>query len=457
MTERPSRKERLAQGKALRERVPRSSHGEYVPSARRADPVAILEQQARSRVAALIPVRHARMLESPFAFLRGAAAIMAADLAGTPSTGLITVVCGDAHVANFGICGTVERQMVFSINDFDESCKGPWEWDLKRLATSAVVATRYFGGGQAVQEAAVRSVVSRYREHMREYAELGFLQTWYSMIHAEDAMRVLSPAAQARAAEMLANAQRRNNKQVLKKLTRLVDGQLRIVEEPPLIVRESRIAEGQPLLPAAAALFADYVASLSSERRLLLGRYRIVDIARKVVGVGSVGTRCWVVLLIGADMQDPLFIQVKEAQQSVVAAHYLVPSRMPHQGQRVVTCQRLIQGSPDLFLGWGSIGGRHFYMRQLRDLKGGAEFVHDPSRLGNFVEYCGVCGWALALAHAKAGDAAMISGYMGNGEAMDEAIVRFAQLYAAQNQRDFEAMRKAAKAGRIPVAKSGYS
>jgi uncharacterized protein (DUF2252 family) len=446
----PSVEERKAAGKALRAKVPHERHAEYEAASDRADPVAILEEQAKSRLQNLIPIRYARMLASPFAFLRGSAAVMAADLSRTPVTGLTVQANGDMHLANFGLFASAERNLVFGINDFDETLPGPWEWDLKRLAASAVVAVRFMGGDKALCEEAARAAVRSYRKRMREFAGMGNLEVWYSSIDESRVLAALSEETRKIAARIMAKARQRGHTQVLGKMTELVDDKQRIIEEAPLIVRETRTAAGQPIAQVLARTLENYFESLPEDRKSLIGRYRIVDVARKVVGVGSVGTRCWVILMAGNGAGDPLFLQYKEAQASVLAPY----SKAPHwenEGRRVVVGQRLIQGAPDIFLGWGRSGPTHFYMRQLRDMKGGVEF--DPENVKTFPEYCKLCGWALALAHAKSGDAAAIAGYLGKSEGMDEAVARFAFVYAKQTDRDYAALAKAAKTKRIRVAK----
>ncbi|MDM0024332.1 DUF2252 domain-containing protein [Variovorax saccharolyticus] len=451
---RPSVEERMAAGKALRERIPRASHAafERLPQV---DPLAILEAQAATRLPQLVPVRHARMLQSPFAFLRGSAAVMAADLAPSPTTGIRVQACGDMHVANFGVFASAERQLVFAINDFDETQPGPWEWDVKRLAASAFVASHHLGGDRSEREAAARAAVQSYRERIRRYAGMGLLETWYDTIHSDRLIESLPPGWRTSAHAVLEKARKRTHMQVLDKLTDLVDDQHRIIEQHPFIVRSPLTSMGRPVDEAIGHCMAHYLESLAPERRLLLSRYRIVDAAQKVVGVGSVGTRCWIVLMQGRDEDDPLFLQLKEAQPSVLApfAGDVDPAHAPaNQGERVVRGQRLIQGSPDIFLGWGVIDGVHFYIRQLRDMKGGIDLAPDVTSPGGLVEYCKLCGWALALAHAKSGDAAMIGGYLGKSDAFDDALVEFAAAYAAQTRADHERFAEAAKEGLVEVA-----
>jgi uncharacterized protein (DUF2252 family) len=393
------------------------------------------------------------MLTSPFAFLRGAAAVMAQDLTPTATTGLTVQACGDMHVANFGIFASAERHLIFGINDFDETQPGPWEWDLKRLAASAAVASRFFGADRVGCEEAARACVQAYRSHMRQYAQMGHLALWYTCIDEPALLAALPPALRKRARQITAKARQRTHLQVLDKLTDLVDNQQQIVEEHPFIVRETHTRTGRTMAEALDLFLQDYLATVAPDRRQLLARYQIVDVARKVVGVGSVGTRCWVIFLRGLDDDDPLFLQVKEAQASVLAP-YVDPAPYTNHGQRVVVGQRLIQGAPDIFLGWVEQDGLHYYVRQLRDMKGGLEFDPSKVRVANFPAYCGLCGWALALAHAKSGDAALIAGYVGTNAALDESIARFALAYADQTEQDHATLTRAARAGCIQVAQA---
>lgn len=450
---RPSVDERLQAGKALRAQVPRTSHSLFEKAADRPDPVAILEAQNASRVQKLVPVRFARMLASPFAFLRGSAAVMAADLSTTPVTGMGVGACGDMHVSNFGVFASAERNLIFAINDFDEVHPGPWEWDLKRLAASAAVAVRFMGGDKVEAEEAAQAIVRSYRKRMRRYADMGHLQIWYDRIDERAVLDTLSPRARRGAERLMDKARAKGHVSVLEKMTEQVAGEHRIIEEVPLIVRETHTAAGTPAKEALDIMLQAYIHSLPVDRRLLLSRYRIVDAARKVVGVGSVGTGCWVILLQGIDADDPLFLQVKQAQESVLAPYVDQPLKFENQGRRVVVGQRLAQGSPDIFLGWGEGDGKDFYVRQLADMKGSVKFSEsDTSSIDGFVEYCGLCGWALALAHAKSGDPAMISGYCGNSDALDEAIGKFAMAYAKQTDEDYDTLDKARRSGRIRVA-----
>jgi len=444
---------RIEKGKALRNKFPRMRQAEYKPSAERKDPVSILEEQAESRLAELIPIRHSRMLASPFAFLRGAAAIMAADLAASKTTGITVQLCGDMHVANFGVFASAERNLVFGINDFDETLPGPWEWDLKRLVTSIVASGKFLGAEKQLCQESVLAAVSSYRDRMHKYASMGNLELWYSSIKEKDILGALSPSAREGAEKIIAKAHKSTHMQVLGKLTDLVDDKYRLKVNAPFIVRQTHSQLGMPIKEALGLFLDSYFQSLANDRKNLLKHYRIVDVARKIVGVGSVGTRCWIIFLTGNHDNDPLFLQLKEAQPSVLET-YLSESRYENEGQRVVEGQRLIQGAPDIFLGWGELEGRHFYVRQLRDMKGGVEFDPEKVKSKNLPQYAALCGWALALAHAKSGDAAKIAGYVGNSDELDEAMARFAFDYDEQNEKDYEAFKSAVQSGRLQVAKS---
>ena len=451
-SKRLSTEERIIAGKKLRDKFPRIKQGEYKPAANRFDPVSILEEQAKTRLPDLIPVRYARMLTSPFAFLRGGAAIMAADLAANGGTTGITVqACGDMHIANFGVFASAERNLVFGINDFDETLPGLWEWDLKRLVASVVAAGRFLGANKSKCEDSVMAAVRTYRKRIRQYAYMGNLELWYLTINENDILKSLTPSAQVGAQKIMSKARQRTHMQVLSKLTDLVDEKYLLKENAPFIVRETKTETGRPIKEALGLFFESYFNSIPDDRKTLLKNYRIVDVARKVVGVGSVGTRCWIIFLIGNNSEDPLFLQLKEAQPSVLEP-YLSKSIYSNQGQRVVAGQRLIQGAPDIFLGWGEQGGMQYYVRQLRDMKGGVEFDPQKVKIENMDQYSSLCAWALALAHAKSGDAAMIAGYVGKSDELDEAMVNFAFAYADQTEKDHQALVIAAKSGRIKVA-----
>jgi uncharacterized protein (DUF2252 family) len=444
--------ERIIAGKKLRDKFPRIKQGEYKSTANRIDPVSILEEQAKSRLQDLVPVRYARMLGSPFAFLRGGAAIMAADLAANgKTTGINVQACGDMHIANFGIFASAERNLVFGINDFDETLPGPWEWDLKRLVASVIAAGRFLGANKSLCEESVMAAVKTYRKRIRQYAYMGNLELWYSTINENDILKSLTPSARSGAEKIISKARQRTHMQVLGKLTDLVDEKFLLKENAPFIVRETKTETGRTIKEALGLFLESYFSSLADDRKTLLKNYRIVDVARKVVGVGSVGTRCWIIFMIGNNSDDPLFLQLKEAQPSVLEP-YLSKSIYSNQGQRVVAGQRLIQGAPDIFLGWGEQGGMQYYVRQLRDMKGGVEFDPKKVKIENMDQYSSLCAWALALAHAKSGDAAMIAGYVGKSDVLDEAMVKFAFAYADQTEKDYQTLVSAAKSGRIKVA-----
>jgi uncharacterized protein (DUF2252 family) len=454
--ERETVEQRLAMGKSLRKKFPIAKQGDYKPAPDRADPVSILEEQGKTRLTDLIPIRYARMLTSPFAFLRGAAAIMAADLAASaPTSGIPVQVCGDMHVANFGIFASAERNLVFGINDFDETLRGPWEWDLKRLVASIVASGRFLGADENLCKKSVRAAVASYRNRMKEFAHMGNLELWYTTISEKDILKTLSPSARKGLKKITAKARERTHLQVLGKMTDLVGDKYRLRVNAPFIVRETHSSTGMPIEQALQEVLDSYFNSIGDDRKYLLQHYHITDVARKIVGVGSVGTRCWIIFLTGNSDNDPLFLQVKEAQPSVLEP-FLHKAGFTNPGQRVVTGQKLIQGAPDIFLGWGEMeNGFKFYVRQLRDMKGGVEFDPDKVKIQNLPQYSALCAWALALAHAKSGDAAMISGYAGNNDDLDKAMVRFAFAYADQTEKDYKALAAAAKSGRVKVASTG--
>lgn len=429
-----TRDDRLDGGRALREAVPRSAHGEWTPRRDRRDPIAVLEEQALTREPALVPVRYARMAESPFAFFRGAAAVMAMDLAATPATGLRVQACGDAHVNNFGKFATPERNVVFDINDFDETLPGPWEWDVKRLCASLAVVAEQRGFRPADRDAVVTVASHTYRERMALYARKRTLDVWYERLSVTDVIEHFPPKYRRDVRRDLERAERRDHRSAAAKLTRDVDGEVRFVEDPPLVVH---LTATEHDMDDVMATFDEYRRSLSEERRVLIDRFHIVDVARRVVGVGSVGTRCWLVLFEGPHHPkgDPLMLQVKEAQASVLEQH-LGASELPHHGQRVVAGQRLTQAASDVFLGWcsGKKSGRHFYVRQMWDVKGQSDPMSmSPDGLGY---YGAVCAWALARAHARTGDAVAITGYLGQSGRFDGAMVEFAKRYAKVNAQD---------------------
>lgn len=452
----PSPAERAAYGKEARGRAPRSSHGGFEAARDRPDPVDVIERQSATRLPELVPVRYGRMLESPFRFYRGAAAIMAADLGPAPDTGLTVQLCGDAHLLNFRLLASPERRLVFDINDFDETHAGPFEWDVKRLAASFAVAGRANGFPVEEQDGAVRACVEAYRRRVREFAGMRTLDIWYAQDDADRLRELMASSmdreARRRTAGATARARTRTHLQAFAKLTRVTDRGRRIAPDPPLITPLGDLVDDPSTEEKALREVLDgYTRSLPSERRHLLGRYHLVDVARKVVGVGSVGTRCWIVLLLGRDDDDPLLLQAKEAQESVLAAH-TEGERYDNQGRRVVAGQRLIQTTSDILLGWTHAVGldgrpRDFYVRQLRDWKGIARpETMDPGLLRLFARLCGA---SLARAHARSGDPVAIAAYLGRGDRFDRALAGFAQDYADRNERDFEALGEAVRSGRV--------
>ncbi len=459
--ERATRDSHVAQGKAARKAVPRMSHGVWEPVAARSDPVQILMDQAKTRVPELVPVRNARMLASPFAFYRGSAAIMAADLASTPTTGMGVQLCGDAHLSNFGGYAAPDRELVFDLNDFDETLPGPWEWDVKRLMASLNIAGRGRGFDDRERSAVVRAGAAAYRDAMRDMAALGHLQVWYSRLTAQDIRERWGVQAGKKVARQfdrqVDKAMTKDSERALTKLSRRVDGRTRIISDPPLIVPISELlAEDQAL--AFENLVEDalrgYRSSLSAGRRHLLEQYRYVDAARKVVGVGSVGTGAWVVLMQGIVDDEPLVLQLKEANKSVLASS-AGRSRLENQGQRVVVGQQLLQATTDIFLGWTrvkSLDGvaRDFYIRQLWDWKVSPD-VEKQSQ-STMLIYAQMCGWVLARAHARSGDRVAIASYLGGGDAFDVAMAEFAEAYADQNEKNCARFLDSARERRFQVA-----
>jgi uncharacterized protein (DUF2252 family) len=452
--------ERAALGKAARSAAPRSSHGKWTPAADRPDPVELLESQATTRVGQLVPLRYGRMLVSPFTFYRGAAAVMASDLAETPRSGFEVQLCGDAHLSNFGAFASPERELLFDLNDFDETLPGPWEWDVMRLAASFSVAGRERGFKRRQRLRIVATLAAEYRQAMRRMAGLGNLEVWYTKMDVQAVTKGWAAAAGEKEVAAfnrnLAKTRAKDRMRALSKLTREVDGKLRIVSEPPLIVPIDELVEEHADVEAGVLkIIADYRATLPEDRRVLLDGYRFVDAALKVVGVGSVGTRAWIVLMLGRDGGDPLFLQAKEAQRSVLGP-YAKPSAFKNQGERVVQGQRLTQAASDILLGWVKAKGidgeqRDFYVRQLWDQKGSAQVERmDPRALAAYAQ---ICGTTLAHAHARSGDRVAIAAYLGKGETFDKAIAAFAETYADQNERDYAALQAAADEGRIEVEK----
>ncbi len=442
-----SRAERYAAGKALRSKTPRSSHGEWAPDPERPDPISILEESNSTRLKNLVPIRYGRMSMSPFAFLRGSAGVMASDLAKTPVSGIQAQLCGDAHLSNFGVYASPERRQVFDVNDFDETLAGPWEWDVKRLAASVVVAGRQNGYPAQESRQAVLRCLQSYRENMQQFALMNHLDVWYFHLDVEGILALARGMAgrkelQKRVERASERANKRTRIETFPKLTEAVNGQYRIKDEPPLIYHYDPLDTGE-----WRAMVLDYLASLPEERRMIIMRYRWVDIAQKVVGVGSVGTRCAIVLTLGgAEGDDPLFMQIKEASASVLEPH-AGASPYANHGERVVIGQRLMQAASDVLLGWSIFNGKDYYVRQLRDMKFSAEVETMNPVL--FTAYVQLCAATLARAHARTSDPAQISGYLGNRDVFDQAIASFAEAYADQTERDHAALLAAIKEGRV--------
>jgi uncharacterized protein (DUF2252 family) len=438
-----SRSERLAAGKALRVGVPRESHADAKVPGKGRDPIAILEASNRGRLQDLVPIRYGRMVRSPFTFLRGSAALMAHDLAALPTTGIRVQACGDCHLLNFGAFATPERNLVFDLNDFDETLPAPWEWDLKRLVVSFVIAGRDNRLPDDAGHRAVLECVRTYREHLRECSRLRPLEVWYKRLDAETLIKAAPGAKEKKFRRQIAKrARERVIENLFPRIATEVNGRHRIVDQPPILFHVADPGFEDSVREATA----DYRNSLPDERRVLLDRYRLEDIALKVVGIGSVGTRCYVGLLFSED-GHPLILQFKEAVRSVLAP-YAGKSAYANQGQRVVVGQRLMQSSSDIFLGW--VRGRRgydFYVRQLRDMK--MSMPVDGFTAVQLTLYAQMCGWTLARAHAKSGDAATISGYLGKSGTFDRALGAFALAYADQTQKDHTTLVKAIRSGRV--------
>jgi uncharacterized protein (DUF2252 family) len=441
--------DRLALGKALRDQCSRKAQAEWKPPAKRADPIELLIENSRGRIEELVPIRYGRMMANPFAFYRGAAAIMAYDLSHTPSTGLMLQACGDCHLVNFGGFATTERKIIFDINDFDETAIAPWEWDVKRLTTSFVVAGRSNGFSAADCKETAQRVAESYRMKLAEYSQMSVLDVWYDTLDFDQVIHHL-PDKQLRKfylKKLDAAAEQRAHEKEFAKLAFASGATPRIIDQPPLIYHITGVDETQQRAQWEAAL-ADYLKSLPPERRVLLDRYRLTDAAVKVVGVGSVGTFCGIALLMSGK-SDPLFLQFKQARQSVLEP-YAGVSPFTHAGQRVVVGQRLMQAASDMFLGWYTgqgREGRHFYVRQLADAK--IKPVIEIMKPQNLLNYAGLCGRALARAHARSGDAAVLTGYLGSSSAFEDAIVTFSEAYADQNERDHAALVAAVRSGKV--------
>ena len=449
-------------GKKERQQAPRSSHGDWAPAADRSDPIALLQAQDESRVQQLVPIKYGRMVESPFAFLRGSAVVMAGDLASTPISGIDALLCGDAHLSNFGLFATPERKLVFDLNDFDEAYPGAWEWDVKRLAASAVVAGRDNGFSDKFCRQVAETVARTYQDSMARFSHEATLDMWYYHVDAEAAQAVFDRAAskrgRKRASKLIAKARTKTQARTLAKLTDVVDGKRRILSEPPLLVpfrdfsSMKAIAEDGELKQVAQRSIEDswrqYLESMSDERRYLLQRYHIVDGALRVGGVGSVGTRCFILLLEARNSDDAIILQLKEAGASVLEPYFGRKSYRTH-AERVVIGQRLVQASSDMFLGWhkGGVSGLDFYWRQLKDMKGSADVANMDKE--SFKTYLTLCTWCLARAHARTGSPTETSGYLGTNDTFANAIGKFAVTYADQTEQDHQALVDAVKSGRV--------
>src|SRR5262245_28358848 len=441
-----SLEDRLAQGKRLRQSAPRSAHGLWKPADDRPDPVAMLIESSRGRLESLVPIRYARMLASPFAFFRGSARAMAFDLASTPVSGLHVQLCGDCHLGNFGGFATPERRLIFDLMDFDETIPGPWEWDVKRLGASFHLVGRDIGLSEANCEEAVLTVGRAYRQRLFEFARMKTMDVFYASIDANTFIaQARSARTRKRRAQMVAKARTRTSEHFFARSVRLVGGRPRITDEPPFLFHPPQPDRFEEDFRAA---FESYRKSLPDHLSFLLRRFEVVDVAMKVAGVGSVGTRCGIILLM-ADAEDPLNLKIKEAGRSALEP-FVGRSRYKNMGQRIVAGQRLLQSASDIFLGWGAeAGGRHYYIRQLRDMKKGPEI--ETFWAQQLIDAADVCGWTLARAHARSGDAALISGYLGKSETFELALAAFSRAYADQSEQDYQVMRAAVKSGKFAV------
>jgi len=440
-----SKAERRKQGKALRDKCPRTSQGEWKPRSKSQDIIKLLEESDADRIAGLIPVKYQRMSVSAFTFFRGTAIIQARDLANAPMSGITVQACGDCHLANFGGFASPERTLVFDINDFDETFPGPWEWDMKRLGASLILAARDRSFSKTVADQTVRAAAASYREHMAEFAEMKVLDTWYAQVSLDAVKKYFrkDQDMSARLSKKAKEASSRTSEAVVPKLTAIVDGHRKIKDNPPVIYHFHEFSKN---FDSQRVKFTEeYKQSLQPDRRHLYERYKYQDSAIKVVGVGSVGTRCYLSLLL-ADDDDPLFLQIKEARRSVLEPPQ-GKSRYAHQGLRVVEGQRVMQAASDIFLGWARTHKHDYYLRQFRDMKVSAEV--ETFRPGTLVGYANLCGWTLARAHAKAGDAAIIAGYLGSNDQFDDALAQYSEAYADQAERDFETFQAAIRSGHL--------
>ena len=450
-----SPKERFDLGKSIRKQINRSSIAEFTVTNQRQSPIDILLEQAKSRIPEYIPIRHARMAVDPFAFFRGGAAIMANDLNGLPSPPIRVQLCGDMHVSNFGFFSTTEHQLVFGINDFDETLPGNFDWDLKRLAASAMIASQLLGQDQSYGEMIVRNIATAYRNSLHRYAAIPFIDLKRSYIDEKvlvsAAASHANPVSQKYLQRLLNKARKNNNQGLIGKITEVTPMGMRLIEQPPLIEHVTLSVHGENIAELKDQGISSYIESLAEDRKNLLLRYKWIDSARKIAGVGSVGTSCWVLYFEGRDVSDPLFLQTKQAQKSVLAP-FFPDTRFDSEGERVVHGQSLIQGAPDLFLGYGKTTEIEFYIRQLRDMKGGISVDSDGINSKVFPDFAKLFGWALANAHARSGDPATLSGYCGKSKALDDALVDFSIAYSNQNEIDYDTFLKAIQSGKITCA-----
>lgn len=437
--------DQIQMGKRLRAEIPFENHSKVIRDSK-FDSVKVFLKQAKEREAHLMPIRHERMLTSPFAFFRATAELMAYDLSKLPHTNLLVQSCGDMHIGNFGVYASVERNTVFGINDFDETYFASWEWDLKRLVTSAVVATRFLKGNKNQEKDAAYAIVESYKNNMREYRKFGALELLYTHIDEEQLLDDLSGDAKERAIKLLEKSKKNTPLKVLNKMNFKNDSS---ISNAQVLSGVDDSLNEEKVNKLFEKFLNTYLKSISYEKQLLLSQYRISDIVRKVVGVGSVGIKCWVAFLEGIHEFDPIFLQIKEARPSVLQNYFNLNYSFKGNGHRVVAGHRVMQSSPDIFLGWGTVDGIEFYVRQLRDRKGGVDLEPGVTSVSNFIEYCGLCGWALALAHAKSGKAAQIAGYIGKSDECMDAFVDFGIAYANQNDKDYDAFVAAIKSGRL--------
>ncbi|QWE10961.1 DUF2252 domain-containing protein [Polynucleobacter sp. es-EL-1] len=451
----PSPQERLNLGKSIRKAVDRSSIGQFTVENKRQGPIDILLSQAKTRIPEYIPIRHARMAASPFAFFRGGAAIMAHDLAKIPSPSIQVQLCGDMHVSNFGFFSTTEHQLVFGINDFDETLPGNFDWDLKRLTASAMIAAQLLGQDQLYGEKIVRNICQAYRNNMRQYSTMPYIDLKHTYIDEKSLTNIATKHANAISQKYLKGlvdkARKNNGHGMLGKLTEVTEAGIRLINNPPLIEHLQFSPNGTRITELNDEGMNSYIHSLAPDRKHLLSRYKWIDWARKVVGVGSVGNGCWVMYLQGLDEDDPLFLQTKQAKKSILAS-YFPDTQFKSEGERVVHGQCLIQGAPDLFLGYGKTVETDFYVRQLRDMKGGISVGGDGINAEIFPDFAKLFGWALANAHARSGDPAVIAGYCGKNELLDDALVKFSIAYSKQNEADYATFLKAIKSGKVSCA-----